>query len=283
MDEAKQQRAQAMLERRRAAEERIERALVEAAAKQQKILTDFEQKTRDAQQRAAAGEAALRKQLADEAKARDAKHAHKRETKERALREEEERVQRLLSEANSGDEVMAENKAKRDREIALRKLDHDLKLADKVEICNSYQRAQEYQRFLVRAPRAGRHATPATCHAPCTTHHAHHAPRTTHTTRRAPRAAHHAPCAWRSGGVLVCGGALAGLPSAGLRARRGGVRLAVHSRAFRRRSSRPCARSRSLHSSRFRSLPSRRVATRLRKRFRATTRAPSAYGWSASR
>jgi hypothetical protein len=41
---------------------------------------------------------------------------------------------RLVNESNDGDKVMAENRAKREREFSLRKLEHELKTADKVEM-----------------------------------------------------------------------------------------------------------------------------------------------------
>ena len=60
-------------------------------------------------------------------------------------------MREMLHGARDGQQVMAENNAKRQREIALRKLEHELKMADKVEVCESLRRAQQYHTELVRA------------------------------------------------------------------------------------------------------------------------------------
>jgi hypothetical protein len=166
MEEAKRLHAAQMLERRLAAEERIAKALAESAAKQERIMSDFERKTQEANARAAANEEAMRQKIAEEAREREANAAQKRAKKEMVMREAEERVQRLLAEANTGEASLAEHRARREREFELRKLEHDLKLADKVEICTSMQRAAEYQRVRVSAP-VRRHALPAQTGTTC--------------------------------------------------------------------------------------------------------------------
>eukprot|EP00302_Diacronema_sp_CCMP2436_P011598 CAMPEP_0179893780 /NCGR_PEP_ID=MMETSP0982-20121206/34949_1 /TAXON_ID=483367 /ORGANISM="non described non described, Strain CCMP 2436" /LENGTH=534 /DNA_ID=CAMNT_0021790355 /DNA_START=61 /DNA_END=1666 /DNA_ORIENTATION=- len=149
MDESKRVRAEQLLERRRKAEERIAQALADTEARQEKVLVDFERKSREAVARANANEEALRKRLDSEAREREVRTAEKRSKKDSVTRAADERAQRLVAEANDGEKVMAENKAKRDREIALRKLEHELKTADKVEICESLQRSHEYHRVML--------------------------------------------------------------------------------------------------------------------------------------
>ena len=151
VDEAKRARTEVLLERRRKAEERIAAALAQTAEKQEQAVVEFERKSREAEERAAAHEAALRKKVADDAREREANAAAKRAKKAQVLREEEGRMREMLHGARDGQQVMAENNAKRQREIALRKLEHELKMADKVEVCESLRRAQQYHTELVRA------------------------------------------------------------------------------------------------------------------------------------
>lgn len=145
--EKKELKRQEMLESREKATKRIEEALEKHHELHDKKKTEFNQRTKEALQRAKANEIVERERLKKQADEREKKNSIRIGRLVDAYKKRKEHRQEIVERRNDKDKVFDRIKEEREAQIAMLKFQTDLKLQDKVDNVERVARVNEFRRL----------------------------------------------------------------------------------------------------------------------------------------
>eukprot|EP01036_Dinobryon_divergens_P024520 gene24520-32980_t len=145
--EKKESKRQEMLESREKASKRIEEALEKHHELHEQKKLEFNQRTKEALQRAKANEIVERERLKKQAEEREKKNSIRIGRLVDAYKKRKEHRQEIVERRNEKDKVFDRIKEEREAQIAMLKFQTDLKLQDKVDNVERVARVNEFRRL----------------------------------------------------------------------------------------------------------------------------------------